>query len=530
MRGGDASHLLILVDGLPFYDPSTLNKTVNLNQIDINSIRRIEISKGAQTVLYGGQALVGVIKIETFPKDLADQVQMSVEGGERSYRKLSAQAVRDLSENRALIGRALISEKEGRSPVLESAVTYPTQTLGGDIGLIQFGDVDTYFKVSGLQDRTNIVTSNYSDFRAVDAADFETKATVSSLSAGLRGKKWDLKPTLLAGYQYSDKRYSFLSNPLSGGGPLDDKYKSELINVRLQAIPWDREAAQVTIGGSYNQETLLQIDIADKQKADAESDSYGIFVRSDFVVSSDWELVAGLRQDQVRGTQEVDTFQVGATFRKNLKMEYATGYKAPSLSQLYAYGANPNLKPERSRTLTLDYSLAISEDQRASLTVFESLFDNLIVYQTKPPPATGQNENISRAATRGLEFQYAQQLSSATRGQFQWGYQEPWDVQNARWLLRRPLQTGSLGLDHVLDQDRFHFELVWNGERLDRFSLTTYGNLEAYLISNASWTRTLSDEWSTYLRVSNLGNARFEESRGYFNEGAFWLVGLEWVH
>src|SRR5690349_21361478 len=60
IRGGDSSHILILVDGIPTYDASTIQKTMNLNTIDVKQIRRIEIIKGAQSVLYGGQALTGV--------------------------------------------------------------------------------------------------------------------------------------------------------------------------------------------------------------------------------------------------------------------------------------------------------------------------------------------------------------------------------------------------------------------------------------------------------------------------------------
>ncbi len=527
MRGGDSSHLLILVDGLPFYDPSTLNKTVNLNQIDIKSIRRIEISKGAQTVLYGGQALVGVIKIETFPKDIRNQNQAVVEGGERDYRKMSLTSVRDLNDNRAVVGRLQWSEKNNRSPVLQSDAKYPSETWSGDLGYMKSGHHDYYFKASVLSDEADVSSSRYTDFRAVDATDFNTSSKVHSVLAGWREKELSFKPQILFGFQRSDKRYQYMANPLSAGGPEDDKFGSDLLNIRMEAIPLDQESAQVVAGVSYSKESLVQRDLSDTETANEFAEAKGVFVKADFDFNSDLSGEIGLRQDEILKEKQVQSFQTGFVYRKNLKVEYATGYKTPSLSQLFGYGANPDLQPERSRTLTVDYSHSLSESQKISVTLFQSLFDNLIVYQTQPPPQPGQNVNIAKADTKGLELQYEVSFPSQTAMRLNLGYQEPWDVQNARWLTRRPLQTGSVSLNQIWEKNRFHYEVLWNGERLDRFSLSSYGNLEAYVISNAAWTYEHSSSLSLYVRGNNIGNHRYEESRGYFNEGSFWLIGME---
>ena len=42
LRGGDSSHVLILIDGVPSYDPSTVQRTVNLGNLNLQSIQKIK--------------------------------------------------------------------------------------------------------------------------------------------------------------------------------------------------------------------------------------------------------------------------------------------------------------------------------------------------------------------------------------------------------------------------------------------------------------------------------------------------------
>ena len=87
LRGGDSGQILILMDGVPVFDPGSAQRTLNLNNINLKSVRRIEVLRGPQTVIYGGQALAGVIKIETFGKDLQQVNGVGVEVGSSDYKQ-----------------------------------------------------------------------------------------------------------------------------------------------------------------------------------------------------------------------------------------------------------------------------------------------------------------------------------------------------------------------------------------------------------------------------------------------------------
>ena len=65
MRGAGTGNALILMDGVPINDASTIRATFDLNFIPLGEIERIEILKGGQSTLYGSDAVAGVINIIT---------------------------------------------------------------------------------------------------------------------------------------------------------------------------------------------------------------------------------------------------------------------------------------------------------------------------------------------------------------------------------------------------------------------------------------------------------------------------------
>src|SRR5687767_2472755 len=76
MRGASSGRALILIDGVPAYDPSQINNEFDLNFISINEIERIEVCRGAQSTLYGSDAIAGVINIITLDRTVSKPVNI----------------------------------------------------------------------------------------------------------------------------------------------------------------------------------------------------------------------------------------------------------------------------------------------------------------------------------------------------------------------------------------------------------------------------------------------------------------------
>lgn len=87
IHGFDQSRILVLIDGVPYYE--TAYGKLDLNQIPIDNVARIEITKGAASVLFGANAMGGVINIIT--KKAADVpfTGATVELGENATRRVS---------------------------------------------------------------------------------------------------------------------------------------------------------------------------------------------------------------------------------------------------------------------------------------------------------------------------------------------------------------------------------------------------------------------------------------------------------
>lgn len=65
LRGAKVDYTLITIDGLPVYDASGIGSNFDIRNISIDNIERIEILKGSQSTLYGSDAIAGVINIIT---------------------------------------------------------------------------------------------------------------------------------------------------------------------------------------------------------------------------------------------------------------------------------------------------------------------------------------------------------------------------------------------------------------------------------------------------------------------------------
>ena len=65
LRGGYVSHTLITIDGIPVYDPSGIGGNFDIRNLSLTNIERIEILKGSQSTLYGSDAINGIINIIT---------------------------------------------------------------------------------------------------------------------------------------------------------------------------------------------------------------------------------------------------------------------------------------------------------------------------------------------------------------------------------------------------------------------------------------------------------------------------------
>jgi vitamin B12 transporter len=85
LRGAGTGNTLILIDGVPVYDPSYINNGFDLNMLTVCECDRIEILKGSQSSLYGSDAVAGVVNIFTKKGSSAKPIAGSISTNTGSF-------------------------------------------------------------------------------------------------------------------------------------------------------------------------------------------------------------------------------------------------------------------------------------------------------------------------------------------------------------------------------------------------------------------------------------------------------------
>lgn len=524
LRGGDSSHVLILVDGVPYYDASTIQRTINLNSIDIKSVQKIEVIKGSQSVLYGGQALSGVIKIETIPKELKNSGHVLGQVGSSNQSAVSAGVLQKISNESAVVVRGSYSQKEASSPVLDSKQKYPTHLGTGELAYInRETDLNYLLKTQTSFDKTLIATTAFPAYSAADADRFVTSTYQLNVTGIVSMPAGFFQPILSVSAQQSARQFE--QDFYAGAGfPTKQDYKAELLSVRYEMTAVDLGSLlKVELGGNFNKEKMIYKD-SDILKSDDSTEFEGFFVKAKTQLEKDLVFELGFRSDFNQMQNKIDTFQVGVTLVQDIRIEYSTGFKQPSLFQLFSAYGNTNLLPEKSRSFSVSIDHKFNEIFFASYTVFSNQFENLIVIRGSPQ----KYENVQSSDTQGHEVSFFyRDLENTTTYNLAVGYQEPYDNSQKSWLVRRPLRTASLKVRKDYDQLGLGLEVIHNGDRRDRTGLTTYGTLVSYTLLNLIADYQVQDNLGVFTRIQNVADRHYESSFGFYDEGINAQLGAE---
>ncbi|MEQ1722231.1 MAG: TonB-dependent receptor plug domain-containing protein, partial [Pseudobdellovibrio sp.] len=457
IRGGDSSHVLILVDGVPFYDPSTIQKTININSIDVRTVEQIEVIKGSQSVVYGGQALSGVIKIRTLNKKNENSAKIYADAGSFSQSTLGSTASIKLSDLWGFKADVSLNKKEALSPVLNSSKTYPSAQTNVGAAFTYQGDFSGFIKLNSSTDNTDIATTAFPNYFAADTNNYHTTSTQLSLVSSLEARKLILQPALSISLLKNNRYYE--QDAVSGSGSATNlDYDGDLQAARLDLKLFSNMNLTINAGASLTAEQLISRDQNVQQSNDS-VDYLGAYTKFNYYISENTVYEAGLRLDNDQNKNYYLTYQAGITLSQNYKLEVATGFKNPSLFQLFSSFGDKNLKPETSTTASLSAYKTFEKNISTSLTLFYSQFENLVDARGSPSKYT----NIAKSRTYGFEASLtAKEFIPTYDLNTNFGYQDPKNLENDSWLLRRPKYTASLKITKNAETFNLSAEGIYN--------------------------------------------------------------------
>ncbi len=441
LMGMSGRNVKILLDGVPMLDRGDTRES--LNQIDINSIERIEIVEGPMSVNYGTDALAGVINIIT-KKPIYQQWSLFAKAQEESVGNEY-----QLTKNGSEVRQGVHNQSIGatwQNALLNASAGLSTNNFGGWqgnsterskewlpkeqlLGHIKLGltkrNGSIYYRNDFLHETiTSFGNVNVNTQQARDQK-FITDRMMHQLQGEVRISERLTMNALASFTDYQRKTQTSIIDLNTGKRTLSlgqgEQDVAKFDNKMLRTTFQYRFSKNLSFqpGFEINLDNASGARIAGSPKIN----DYALFVSSVISLDSVVQIRPGLRfiQNSVYDAPPVIpsiNAKVKLDSNWDLRLAYARGFRSPALRELYfnffdashSIKGNPNLKAEESDSFNASITYFSSKENRLNvksvLTGFYNDFRNLISYGTDPSdPSVSQTINIDRFKTVGTTLE-----------------------------------------------------------------------------------------------------------------------------
>jgi vitamin B12 transporter len=524
LRGAEAGHTLVLIDGVRANDPASARDQFDFATLSVTDIARIEILRGPQTALYGSDAMGGVINIITKRPTGQAAVSLTAEGGSYGTR------------------RTTVSASGGAGPVsLTASGTYFANSGFSRVGDRDHGEPDGTEKyagtVRGAIDRGGGVRLDFGFDGFHQASDIDKSATVDA--AGYTSTR-----DLLSGFG----RLSFaaldgkLANSLTvfatdtkrdfGEPTRDWFYRGSDVGAEYQGNLALGDMGSL-LAGVRLEEVRAFKRRSDKPAPDFDSRQvlYAGYLLYQVPVDAHLNLSFAARHDGAFDAQGFTTGRFTAVYdlpavEARIRASLGTGAKRPTAFQL---SYNPALKPERSVGADLGIEKTLADGRlTVTATGFWNRFTDLIDFDGDY--LTGTYKNIASAETAGVEVAASATIvPGALTGSLSYTYLTARDLATGLPLERRPRHSGKIALTYTgIANLEATVSATLVGARFNDDAASV--RLPAYARVDLGARYRVNDDLTLFGRVENLFNATYQEVSGYNTAGLSAYGGLTWTH
>ncbi len=534
MRGASAGRTLILMDGIPLNDPSTITTDFDLNLFSINDVERIEVCKGAQSTLYGSDAIAGVINIITVNRDIQKPFNLKAtlsQGnlatsksnvqvyGKKDRLMYSARFARlysngfssaydstgvknfDNDKYDGTATNALVHYQVTPQISAKAYAMYSRYTAGIDAGVFR-DDKDYNLQNTSLISGTGFVykkgvlslTGNYQYSKLTrnyhnDSLDktstifedntYRGKSHFAELYAGIRLSNYF---TLLTGTDYRYNAYNQDYFSISAFGPYGSKFGDSSMNQQalyasLMLSSPDKKL-NVELGGRFNKHSRY-------------------------------------------GNNSTFTFNPSFALNQQLRLfgSISSGFKVPSLYQL---SINSKLDAEKSVNYEAGISL-VEKKLSTRLVVFSRDINNGIDYNY----ITFKYFNYVRQAVKGIEWEFSVKPTEKWNIIVNYTFLGSQEITQNRvttkdtvtydYLLRRPKHSVNISVAATLAKG---LSLSVSGKYISkRYDVGGYKKadiaLDGYCLLGAYAEYKMNDQVTFFADTQNLTGTKFFDVRGF---------------
>ncbi|BAV64619.1 TonB-dependent receptor plug domain-containing protein [Sphingobium cloacae] len=545
IRGADAGQSVMVIDGVRISDPSSIAGGYGFSNLFADDISRIEILRGPQSILWGSDAIGGVVNVQTARAAKALEGSFSFEGGSR-----------DTINARAAVG--------GASELIDWRVAGSTFSTDGISARSNGTEKDGYRRRAASGTATVKLSSAISvDLRGYWAKgrnDFDGSAGDTpdygateewTLYAGLNLALLDGRFThRIAILQSETDRQNF--NPARTLRAINFDAHGRVRRYEYQGMFRPSDMIQFVFGAERDEQRMTTASPGDSLAPYAltprRTDTDSLYGEVRITPVTGVTLSGGARRDHNSRFGHNTVFSGGAVWSIDqgntiVRASYDEGFKAPSLYQLFSDYGSADLRPEKAKGWEIGLEQAVGKLLRLSATWFDRDTDNLIDFARCPTTGTlpsqcyipgttterfGYYANTKKSQAQGLELsgslEWRDLFANANYSWIKAEDRTPGDTYG-RQLQRVPrhMANGELGY-------RFPFGL--RTSVAVRYSGETYDRATGTAKLGDYWLADLRADWqllpglSLYGRVENLSDKQYETASGYGTLGRSFYAGI----
>ncbi len=548
LRGANASHTLVLVDGVELNLTNDPSGVYDFSALPIDNIERIEVLRGPQSTLYGSDALAGLVNIITKKGYGSPKFSLMTEGGTyNTYKALLGMngSIQKLDYSIALSrtgsdGFSNAAEKYGNT----EKDGYTFNNLSSVLGYNLNNEVEFNFYTRFTKSK-----SDYDQFGGKFGDDPTYVFNQEEFSIRGEGNiklldgKWNQKIGLT--FFRNVRKYSYDTSAASV------YYSHSLYDGRKYKLDWQNDfdlnknnlltagiefESEVASSEYYAFNYILLPDYASifPRKDD---NILGIYIQNKFNLDKTFFATAGIRLDHHNQFGSEFTYRIAPAYMiwetdTKLKATLGTGFKSPSLFYLYdpIYG-NEKLNPEKSFGFDLGVEqFFFKQGISFGVTYFYNKFTDMFGFDY----ITFKTININKAVTKGAEVYLEAKPFDQLNLKANYTYTSAKDISPnssdyGERLLRRPENKVGLYSSYSFNSKaNINAEVIWVGNREDvDFSTYQRVNLKSYVLINLAAHYDVLKFLRLNFRVENLLDTDYEEVYGYGTAGLSFYGGFK---
>ena len=562
VRGGDSRYNKVLIDGVPVDEPGG---TFDFGVVPLAEVDRLEFLRGAQSTLYGSDAMTSVVQIFTRTGSSATpELRLGADGGNLG----TAHGYASVSGARSVVDYNLFADQFNTSGQGVNN-DYSNSLQGGNVGIQLDHGVALRVRARHSNNRSGVPGEWNFNGQPLLPPDIDARARQNNFVASAdlvisTQSQWQHRFT---GFEYNHRTLNRDDIPDRGCDPatfnFTDCFFSDTAHINRAGLNYQgdytpRVWAQTTLGYEFEDENAVfnsafaTVDannnpIIGLQQTRGLRLNHALFAQQR-ITRGRLSLVGGLRYVHNDSFGDRAVPRVAATFLAlkggewfsgtRLRFAYADGIKEPrfaesfGISGIFPANPNPNLKAEENRSFETGFEQSLFGGKYAfSAVYYHNLFRNQIEFETLPVTFVGEYVNVNRSLAHGAEFEFSGQVLRNLSLRSSYTYTSTQILEAplctpanfcdpllaaGQPLIRRPKHSGSLLLTYLGSRWGGNLGGSFIGRRPDSdFEGLGFNHAAGYARVDVGAWRQIDSHVSAYFNVENALNKHYEEVVGY---------------